>query len=181
MIRFPPRVLVVDDEEQIRELIGVMLMAEGCLVSAAADGAAALRLIEAQPFDLLIMDVRLPPPIDGIETVQRARARRPELKSLYISGRRWPACVDTQQDDFVGKPFMVREFVGCVWELLQRDAPEKQAQPDAAAGGCATSQRGYEPGPGEHAGGGPFWLVHKWDAAEAPASGDGRVAPPDTQ
>jgi len=61
----------------------------------------ALELIKQNNFDVLITDIRLPPPIDGVEIVRRARKCFPSLKSLFISGEsecRWD---DPEWDDFV--------------------------------------------------------------------------------
>jgi DNA-binding response OmpR family regulator len=116
----PPRILVVDDDPEICTLLTATLRHEGFAVCAAEDGRSALEMIERCDFDLLITDIRLPPPIDGIEMVRQARKHSPGLRSLFISGAgsvRWD---DPDNDDFVAKPFYVRELVGCVWELLSR-------------------------------------------------------------
>ena len=63
-----------------------------------------------------------------------ARARHPGLKSLFISGRLGPVCDDSEQDDFVSKPFHARELLGCIWELLLRDTPKQRVNdPQRAA------------------------------------------------
>jgi CheY-like chemotaxis protein len=118
-----PRILIIDDDPYVRALLQSILRLEGFPVSTAEDGPSALKRIEKGEFDLLITDIRLPPPFDGIETVRRARARDPNLRSLFISGTgtaRWddPVC-----DDFVSKPFNSRELVGCIWELFSRRVP----------------------------------------------------------
>jgi DNA-binding response OmpR family regulator len=100
-----------------------MLCREGFPVRTAEDGPSALKLIEEDDFDLLITDVRLPPPMDGFETVRRARVAAPNLRSLFISGSEGPRWDDPNRDDFVHKPFNTRELVGCIWELYWRQAP----------------------------------------------------------
>jgi CheY-like chemotaxis protein len=97
-----------------------MLRREGFSVSTATDGPSALELIKTEDFDLLITDIGLPPPMDGVEIVKRARVCLPGLRSLFISGGgqcRWD---DPDRDNFVSKPFYDREVLGCVWELLSR-------------------------------------------------------------
>jgi DNA-binding response OmpR family regulator len=114
------KILIIDDDAEICLLLGSMLRREGFLVVTAADGMSALELIRHNDFDILITDICLPPPLDGIETVRRARNCFPGLRSLFISGNgecRWD---DPRVDDFVSKPFHDRELVGCVWELLTR-------------------------------------------------------------
>jgi DNA-binding response OmpR family regulator len=118
-----PRILIVDDDPDICDLLRSMLLREGFLVRTAGDGASALELIKWNDFDLMITDIGLPPPMDGVETVRRARECRPALRSLFISGGgecRWD---DPDRDDFVSKPFQEREVLGCVWELFSRGWP----------------------------------------------------------
>jgi len=114
------RILVIDDEMEVRDLVRSVLSREGFAVSEAADGSTALKLIESGSFDLLITDIGLPPPLDGLEMVRRARTHSRELKSLFISGKFQPSWDDAERDDFVSKPFSSRDLVGCVWELLTR-------------------------------------------------------------
>jgi CheY-like chemotaxis protein len=119
-----PRILVIDDDPEIQTMLAGMLCGHGFAVSAVEDGASALKLIESDHhFDLLITDIRLPPPLDGIETVRLARKMAPHLRSLFISGSAPPQCDNPNYDDFVSKPFTGRELVGCILELFLRDAP----------------------------------------------------------
>jgi CheY-like chemotaxis protein len=119
-LRESPRILVVDDEPEIRDLLRGILSREGFSIAVAADGPTALKLVEIGCFDLLITDIDLPPPFDGLETVRRARAISRKLKSLFISGKSEPSWDSAEQDDFVSKPFRNSELIGCVWELLTR-------------------------------------------------------------
>jgi DNA-binding response OmpR family regulator len=119
----PPRILVIDDDPEVCSLLQSLLRHEGFPVSTAGDGPSALELIENGGFDLLITDICLPPPIDGIETVRRARKRDPGLRSLFISGTGTARWDDPAYDDFVSKPFNTRELVGCIWELFSRQVP----------------------------------------------------------
>jgi DNA-binding response OmpR family regulator len=117
------RVLVVEDDEQVRELVATLLTDAGLTVMTAATGEEALELLERDEFALMVTDIVLSGRLDGISTVKKARARHPSLKSLFISGRIRPAQTDLKQDDFVSKPFLAHELVGCVWELLFRTRP----------------------------------------------------------
>jgi DNA-binding response OmpR family regulator len=123
MVSKPPRILVIDDDPEICALLSSMLRREGFPVCTAEDGPSALEKIKRTEFDLLITDIGLPPPIDGIEVVRRARACRPALRSLFISGGGTAQWDDPDNDDFVSKPFHERELVGCIWELFSRRMP----------------------------------------------------------
>lgn len=121
-----PRVLIVEDDPQIAELLEYVLEQEGFAVDMADGAVTALQKIYATRFDLVVMDVRLDGEIDGIEIARRGRRRYPSLRVLFISGRADPVAGDPALDDFVKKPFKIREFLGCVWELLYRDLQARQ-------------------------------------------------------
>ena len=78
------RILVVDDEEGIRELVAEVLEGEGHEVVRASDGEQALRALDAGAFAALVTDMRMPG-IDGLELVRRARAALPDLEILVLT------------------------------------------------------------------------------------------------
>jgi CheY-like chemotaxis protein len=120
-------VLVVDDEKEVLEVVETILIDAGFAVATAGDGAAALQIVEKQPVDLAVVDVRLPGGLNGLETVRRARARQPDLKALFISGiEPIPSRRDPDREDFVSKPFSGHELLGCVFELLLRNKNGRQ-------------------------------------------------------
>ena len=123
-------ILVIDGNERERTLIEHTLAEQGFTVTAVGDGDSALRRIETKPFALVVAEIRLPGSLDGMTTLQYARAQQPGLKCLFTSdfapARPWN---DVDLDDFIAKPFRRLELVGCVFELMQRDA---------AAGGAVT-------------------------------------------
>jgi DNA-binding response OmpR family regulator len=115
------RILVIEDDEGVRDMVAGTLAGEGNAVTAVADGAAALDAIDAVSFALVVADVHLPGALDGRATLRRARLRQPWLRCLFTSGFE-PAPVrdDPEADDFIAKPFRQHELLGCVFELLQR-------------------------------------------------------------
>jgi DNA-binding response OmpR family regulator len=126
------QILVVDADAAERTSIRQILAREGFQISVAADGPSALRQIDAKPFALVVAEIRLPGPLDGMTTMRLARARRPRLKCLLTSAvvppRLWG---DDELDDFIAKPLDRREFLGCVFELLERgDEPDAPALRD---------------------------------------------------
>ena len=80
------RVLVVDDEEAVREAMRALLEELGCRVTVACGTEAALRVIEAEPPDILIADFRLQCQDSGLATIEAARARIPSLPVMLITG-----------------------------------------------------------------------------------------------
>jgi CheY-like chemotaxis protein len=79
------RILVIDDDEILRRLLGRVLTRAGHTVSAAADGLEATRLAHEQPFDLVITDL-LMPESDGLEVIMAIREEFPGLRVIAISG-----------------------------------------------------------------------------------------------
>jgi DNA-binding response OmpR family regulator len=78
------RILVVDDEESIRELYRAELAEEGYEVDLAGDGLQALRRLDAFRPDLVTLDVKMPG-IDGIETLRRIRVRNPTVPVILVT------------------------------------------------------------------------------------------------
>ena len=80
------RVLVVDDEPEVRRVLARLLTRERCHVVEVADAAQALALLDATAFDLLVTDVVLGAGLDGVALGREARRRRPGLPVIYVSG-----------------------------------------------------------------------------------------------
>jgi two-component system, OmpR family, response regulator len=132
-----PRVLVVDDELNIRELVQVALKFHGCAVTAAANGSEALRQAEAARPDLIVLDVMLPD-IDGFEVCRRLRAAGNEVPVIFLTARDTSSDTVTGLaiggDDYVTKPFSVEALVARVRAVLRRASrsaqPERPGDPD---------------------------------------------------
>ena len=146
----PRRVLVVDDEMQIREILRAYLAAEGFLVQEAATGAQALHLLATEPADLVLLDIGLPD-LDGLEVLRTLR-KTSDVYVVLVTARAEE--IDTilglgvGADDYVTKPFSPREVVARVKAVLRRTRPNEPAGPasgSAAAG--AVGARGSAAGP----------------------------------
>ena len=116
------RVLVVDDDPHIRELVGHFLEAEGFEVSEVGDGAAALALLKSIKVDLIVLDVMMLG-LDGW-TVCAEIKRRWEIPVLMLTARgdssQKVKGVELGADDYVVKPFDPPEFVASIKSLLRR-------------------------------------------------------------
>lgn len=123
-----PTVLVVDDEQHIRELVRIGLALQGYGVLEAASGRDALELVDREQPDLVVLDVMLPD-IDGFEVTRRLRrmddAQR-ELPILFLSARDTTADriegLRLGSDDYLTKPFSVEELVERVRAVLRRSS-----------------------------------------------------------
>jgi len=117
-----PRILLVDDEEPLRELIRPYLEAEDYEVVVAASGPTALDRFHAVGADLAIIDVMLPG-FDGIELVKRIRSES-DIPVILLTARREEgqriAGLRLGADDYVTKPFSVPELVARVAAQLRR-------------------------------------------------------------
>jgi DNA-binding response OmpR family regulator len=139
------RVLVVEDDEAIRELIALHLKLEGFAVLPAADGSEALRLAKSERFELIVLDVMLPG-LDGISVcaaVRRDSANR-DTPILMLTARREESDkvlgLETGADDYLTKPFGIREFIARVRALQRRHQriEETAAQPQPVTAGPLT-------------------------------------------
>ena len=125
---YGPTILVVEDDHEVRQVIGDMLLSRGFRVRSAASASEALAIVEQQEFDLVVADIVLPGPLDGLQMAQLLRTRQPALKCLFISGYGDPIVCDPELDDFVGKPFRPVELLGCVWKVLNGNQPRPHVQ-----------------------------------------------------
>lgn len=122
MTQHPGRVLVVDDDEFIRRLIGINLELEGFEVHQAADGEEALRQASQVRPDVMVLDVMMPR-LDGIEVARRLRAdaATSNIRLVLVSARAQAVDVrrgeDSGMDAYITKPFEPDQLVSVVRRL----------------------------------------------------------------
>ena len=119
----PLRVLVVDDEPNIAELVRMALRYEGWEVDVAYNGTKAVSTAKANRPDAVVLDMMLPD-IDGMETLRRLRGHLPDIPVVFLTARDSVedrvAGLTAGGDDYVTKPFSLEELVARVRALLRR-------------------------------------------------------------
>ncbi|MEK8031197.1 response regulator transcription factor [Ideonella sp. DXS29W] len=138
------RVLIVEDDPHIAELIGLHLGDEGFQVVLAADGSLGASLLEREHWDALVLDLMLPG-VDGLEICKRARAMVRYTPIIVTSARSSEVHrilgLELGADDYLAKPFSVLELVARVRALIRRsDAMARHARLDAGTVAIADLQ-----------------------------------------
>ncbi len=123
------RILVIDDDVQVRGAVRRILERAGHTVEDVGNGDAGLRAHRERPADLIITDIFMPER-DGIETVRELRRESPQVKIIVISGGDRTQTMDLRKDaELLGaarslrKPFELAELVRAVGELLGESRP----------------------------------------------------------
>ncbi len=111
-------VLVVDDDEDVRDYFAAVLQASGFDVVPVGDGEAALRVVEKKPVDLVLTDIRMPR-LDGIELARRVAEARPALCVLFVSSSPGRLAI-ADRSKLIEKPVRPGELVRRVRSALRR-------------------------------------------------------------
>ncbi len=117
-------ILLVEDEENLHEALKLNLELEGYEVTSAFDGAAALKAVENEYFDLIILDVMLPE-MDGISVTETVRISNNEVPILILSAKNSSADrvlgLKKGADDYLTKPFNLEELLLRVHKLINKN------------------------------------------------------------
>ncbi|MCK6624883.1 MAG: response regulator transcription factor [Anaerolineae bacterium] len=126
------RLLIVDDEPNIRSSVGRALSLLGYTVAEAAGGQEALLMLTQNVYDLMLLDMRMPPGLDGIEVMARARQLCPELLIVILTGHATLesaiAAVKSEAIDYLQKPASLQEIARVVTRSLEKRAAQRQRQ-----------------------------------------------------
>lgn len=143
------QILVVDDERSISDILKINLEKEGYLVLTAADGEEGLKLALREEVDLVLLDVMLPK-MDGFEVCKKIR-QKSEVPIVMLTARSEEIDkilgLELGADDYVTKPFSVRELLARVKANLRRTVSQKDAEPsegDIIIGDITINTERYE-------------------------------------
>ena len=119
-----PRILVADDEAEIRSVLRKFLSGLiECDISEAADGRQALELLKKEPYDLVLMDIKMPG-ISGIDATKKIKESYPGLEVLVISA--WDSqsvaseALQAGASDYIPKPFQMKDVFNEISVILKK-------------------------------------------------------------
>ncbi|MGH3853492.1 MAG: response regulator transcription factor [Pseudonocardiaceae bacterium] len=143
----PVRVLVVEDEVSLAELLTMALRYEGWDVRSAGTGASAVRTAREFGPDLAVLDIMLPD-VDGLEVLRRLRAGAPKLPVLFLTAKDAVedriAGLTVGGDDYVTKPFSLEEVVARLRALLRRSGMAAARTPTLVVGNLSLDEDSRE-------------------------------------
>lgn len=102
------KILVVDDEDALRTVLSSELAGEGYDVETASDGDEAITVVQAKPFDLVLLDIKMPK-VDGFEVLKFLKSKYPNIKVIMLTGfADLKNAIESKKlgaEDFVSKPY----------------------------------------------------------------------------
>jgi two-component system alkaline phosphatase synthesis response regulator PhoP len=117
-------ILLVEDEENLQDALKLNLELEGYEVTTASDGISALKAIEGEYFDLVLLDVMLPE-LDGISVAETIRLQNNDVPILMVSARNTTADrvlgLKKGADDYITKPFNLEELLLRVQKMIEKN------------------------------------------------------------
>jgi DNA-binding response OmpR family regulator len=123
------KILVADDEEVVRRSLEDILRLEGYQVKSVCDGKAALEALQAEPFDLILLDLKMPE-VDGLEVMRFASRVAQDTRVILITGQgSLESAVEALRHgahDYILKPAHMRDLLNSVANALSKRAEQKQ-------------------------------------------------------
>ncbi len=114
-------ILIVDDEEDLRMLLGHVLSSAGYKIETAADGETALKLLQKQKFDLALLDIQMPN-LNGIQVLKYLHQHLPATKAIMLTGyadlKHAMEAKEFGARDFIGKPYKLEDILSTVERVL---------------------------------------------------------------
>lgn len=127
------RILLVEDEENIRDTVKLNFEIEGYEVVATANGRDALKFANEQHFDVMVLDVMLPE-VDGYQICEQIRLTNRDTPIIFLTAKDQPQDriegLKKGADDYLTKPFVFEELMLRVRRLIERTSKSPEVQPD---------------------------------------------------
>lgn len=115
------RILVVDDEDALRTVLSAELEGEGYIVQMAGDGDEAIKILEKNSFDLILLDIKMPT-VDGFEVLKFVKQHSPATKVIMLTGfADLKNAIESKKlgaEDFVSKPYDLVDLLTTVERVL---------------------------------------------------------------
>jgi DNA-binding NtrC family response regulator len=122
------RILVIDDDENIRKVLATILEDEGYIVETAETAKKGIEKSEKAFYNLALIDIRLPD-MEGIELLSKLRNTKPKMRKIIVTGyptlQNAVAAVNKGADAYVMKPFEVEKILQTIREQLKKQEEEK--------------------------------------------------------
>jgi len=121
MDKLKARILIVDDEADLRTLLHHILTAQGYQITDAADGEEAIELIKRQKFDIALLDIQMPN-INGIQVLKYIKEHSPQTKAVMLTGyadlKHAMEAKEFGARDFIGKPYKLEDVLSTIEHIL---------------------------------------------------------------
>ncbi|MEE9225285.1 MAG: response regulator [Bacteroidota bacterium] len=115
------KILVVDDEDALRTVLSSELVGEGYEVETAADGDEAMNVVQMKPFDLVLLDIKMPK-VDGFEVLKFLKSKYPDIKVVMLTGfADLKNAIESKKlgaEDFVSKPYDLVDLLTTVERVV---------------------------------------------------------------
>ena len=124
----PARILIIDDDENIRKVLQTILEDEGYYIETAETAKKGIEKSEESFYNLALIDIRLPD-MEGIELLTKLRDTKPKMRKIIVTGyptlQNAVSAVNKGADGYVLKPFDVEKILATIKEQLQKQAEDK--------------------------------------------------------
>ncbi len=130
------RILIIDDDENITQVVAAILEDKGYQVDVANSGNEAIRKSEANHYDLMLIDIRLPD-MEGTELLTKIHDTTPKVRKIIVTGyptlQNAVSAVNSGADAYIMKPFDVEKMLATVAEQLQKQKQERRFDEERVA------------------------------------------------
>jgi len=123
-----PRILIIDDDEDVRKVVMTALQDEGYLVEPASNGAEAVKKTESQVYNLAVIDIRLPD-LEGTQLLSKMKDTTPKMRKIILTGyadlRNAIEAVNKGADGYLTKPVEMNQLVEMIKTQLLKQREER--------------------------------------------------------